>query len=283
MSIAVLSLNQPDNHVMPNFPLDRNLIQDQLSQTPIKKISIFPVLDSSNEWALQHADCGEVCLVEAQTAGRGRRGRQWHSPPQSNIYLSLKWCFESIPEQMGLLSLVVAVAVSECLRTLGIRGHGIKWPNDIVYQNRKLAGILIESKGSLNTVVIGIGLNVHMVQAQVDSQEIDQAWISIDEILQSTVTTMDEPVNRNLLVAQLLKQLLKQLSHFNHLDFKQFLSQWQSWDVLKQTTVEVLENCNPIQAQVMGITSQGALRLCLANGSEKIVHSADVSIRHHNP
>lgn len=270
---------------MLNPPLDAALIQTQLNTSQIKKVSVFSILDSSNEWALHHADCGEVCLVETQTAGRGRRGRQWYSPAQTNLYLSLKWCFDSPPHQMGLLSLVVAVAVAECLYAIGVRGHKIKWPNDIVYQNQKLAGILIESKGQANTVVIGIGLNVHMsYQHDTHQTAIDQAWSSVDTLLLTQKTQHKHtPSNRNTIASQLLNILANHLSHFHNLDFQQFLSQWQRWDVLQEKNVDVIEASQHIPAQVIGIDPQGALRVRLVDGSEKILYSADVSLRFSNP
>jgi BirA family biotin operon repressor/biotin-[acetyl-CoA-carboxylase] ligase len=268
---------------MPNPPLDAAFIQAAINSPFIKKISVFPILDSSNEWALHHADCGEVCLAETQTAGRGRRGRQWHSPPNSNLYLSLKYCFDDIPVHMGLLSLVVAIAVAECLQAIGVRGHGIKWPNDIVHQHKKLAGILIERKGQTNTVVIGIGLNVHMSDSShnTDLTAIDQAWTSVDTLL--TQTHQHRHTNRNNIASQLLNILAKHLTDFSHLNFKQFLSQWQRWNILQGQNVDVLYASKSLPAEVIGINSQGALRVRLADKSEKVVYSADVSLRFSNP
>jgi BirA family biotin operon repressor/biotin-[acetyl-CoA-carboxylase] ligase len=278
-------LPQTISLIMPNPPLNAALIQTMLSTPLIKRVFVFPVLDSSNEWTLHHADCGEVCLVETQTAGRGRRGRQWYSPPQTNLYCSLKWCFETRPHQMGLLSLVVAVALAECLHAIGLRGHRIKWPNDIVYKNQKLAGILIESKRQDNTVVIGIGLNVHMSHDQdVHQTAIDQAWTSVDTLLQAQ-KNKPKPAssNRNNIASQLLNTLAKHLTHFSTLDFQQFLLQWQRWDALQEKNVNVIYASQQRPAQVIGIDSQGALRVCLADGSEKTLYSADISLRFDHP
>jgi len=278
-------LSQTIPLIMPNPPLDAALIQTMLSTPLIKRVFVFPVLDSSNEWTLHHADCGEVCLVETQTAGRGRRGRQWYSPPQTNLYCSLKWCFETRPHQMGLLSLVVAVAVAECLHAIGLRGHRIKWPNDIVYQNQKLAGILIESKQQANTVVIGIGLNVHMSHDQDKHQTaIDQAWTSVDSLLHAQKNKpKPAPSNRNKIASQLLNTLAKHLTHFQTLDFQQFLLQWQRWDVLQKKNVNVIYASQQRPAQVIGIDSQGALRVRLVDGSEKTLYSTDISLRFSHP
>ena len=270
---------------MPNPPLDTALIQTMLHTSLIKNISVFPVLDSSNEWTLQHADCGEVCLVESQTSGRGRRGKSWYSPSHTNIYCSLKWCFDSVPQHMGLLSLVVAVAVAECLQTIGIRGHQIKWPNDILYKNQKLAGILIESKGQVNTVVIGIGLNVHMSPYKAEHQTaIDQAWTSIDTLLRAQKNKQHiYPTNRNVIVSQLLNTLVDYLVHFQSLNFQKFLTQWQVWDNLQGKNIDVIAASKLFAAQVIGIDSHGALRVCLPDGSEKTLYSAEVSLRFSHP
>ena len=104
-------------------------------------------------------------LAECQTGGRGRREKSWHSPAGGNIYLSLGWWFRDCQWPLSTLPLIVAIAVCQALARAGLRGHGIKWPNDILVEGKKLAGILVEmqSAGSGPALaVIGVGLNVRM-------------------------------------------------------------------------------------------------------------------------
>ena len=242
-------------------------------------IHVFPALDSTNRWALQHAQCAEVCLAEQQTAGRGRRGRQWQSPAGVNVYLSLRWCFTSVPQQLPLLSLVTGIAVAEALAMCGVQGHGLKWPNDIVFSSplagetslKKLGGILLEAVGSLQQVVIGIGLNVNMLP-DANTTGIDQPWTSLRSL-------QGKRVERNTLAAALLSRLVEHLQAFPNLDNAQFQQAWQDWDVLAQRTVRVLAGSEVWEGLADGVDSQGQLRLQLTNGLSKVFSSADVSVR----
>ena len=104
-----------------------------------------------------------VCVAEVQTAGRGRKGRSWVAPFGGSICLSLGWQFTESPPTLPALSLAIGIAVVRVLRRMGASAAGLKWPNDILWQGRKLAGILIEMRGESAgpaRVVIGLGLNV---------------------------------------------------------------------------------------------------------------------------
>lgn len=248
--------------------LDAESIKQHINQQSILSVQVFDTVESTNQWALHHAICGEACLAEQQTAGRGRRGRVWHSPQQGNLYLSLKWCVDEVPKHFGLLSLFVGVVIAECLQKEGLRGHGLKWPNDILWQGKKLGGILLESKGNLKEVVIGIGLNVAMQP----SETIDQPWVSLDQIL-------DYKVDRNVLAGRLLSDLACRLLRFHQLDFEEFNREWQVWDLLKGQQVIASHDDKKIEGQVAGIDQQGMLELCLHDGSGQKLLAADVSIR----
>lgn len=233
-------------------------------------IHVFAELDSTNRWALAHGQCGDVCLAELQSAGRGRRGRVWHSPAGSNIYLSLRWCFAGVPAQLSLLSLVTGVAVAEALSDCGIVGHKLKWPNDLYYDGKKFAGILLESVGTLEQVVIGIGINVNMLPSA--DLAIEQAWTSLQLIAQ-------QPWERNRLIAALLNRLLARLQGFPQMAFTQFQQDWQHWDMLQGQTIQVLEQTNSYHGYACGIDTQGQLIVRLPNGLSKHLTAAEVSVR----
>lgn len=234
------------------------------------KIHRFTSLPSTNAWLLQQGKCGDVCLADTQTAGRGRRGRSWQSPPGANLYVSLRWCFAEVPPQYGLLSLVTGLAVAETLAQHGIEGHGIKWPNDIYYQGRKLGGILLQTAQPLREVVIGIGLNVNMLPQQAEG--IDQPWVSLAMI-------RGEPLDREQLLQALLAQLVPRLQRFPALDQTSFQAQWQPWDVLAGQAVTVHLAETTLQGTALGIDGQGQFRVALDNGDVKVFSAADVSIR----
>ncbi|MCB1639256.1 MAG: biotin--[acetyl-CoA-carboxylase] ligase, partial [Thiothrix sp.] len=166
-------------------PLDALAIRRQLSPATaaaLNPIHIFQALDSTNRWLLEQGKGGDVCLAETQTAGRGRYGKSWQSPA-GNIYCSVRWHFEVIPPHFGCLSLVVGVALARALEQAGLQGHGLKWPNDLWHQDRKLGGILIQTAEVLSQVVIGFGLNVNIDPQNGDP--IDQPWCQLSDLLVS--------------------------------------------------------------------------------------------------
>lgn len=258
---------------MSNEVLDEACIRAGL--TPFTRqrlagIHLFAQLDSTNRWVLQHGQCGDVCLAEQQTAGRGRRGRAWQSPAGVNLYLSLRWCFAEVPANLPVLSLVAGVAVAEALADCAIQGHGVKWPNDLFYDGKKLGGILLEAVGTLDQVIIGIGLNINMLAYEGDG--IDQPWTSLQAMQGGWVA-------RNPLVVAILNRLMGYLQHFPELDMAQFQQTWQRWDVLAQRSVRVLVGSEMQEGLACGIDSQGQLRLKLSDGSIRNFSSADVSVR----
>jgi BirA family biotin operon repressor/biotin-[acetyl-CoA-carboxylase] ligase len=243
---------------------------DAATLAALQAIHVFPALDSTNRWALQEGQCGEACFAEQQTAGRGRRGRQWQSPAGVNLYLSVRWCFAAVPPHLPLLSLVTGLAVAEALEDCAIQGHGLKWPNDVYYDGKKLGGILLEAVGSLEQVVIGIGLNVNMLPEA--GAGIDQPWTSLQHITGVAVA-------RSALAAALLQRLVKRLHAFPQLDMTQFQQDWQHWDVLAGHQVQALLGTETLQGLASGVNNQGQLRIILRDGLIKNLSSADVSVR----
>lgn len=257
---------------MPNPALNAATIRALLTPDiqAVVKLHCLAEVDSTNHWVLQAGECATVCVAEQQSAGRGRRGRSWHSPSGANIYLSVLWCFPQVPPHLSTLSLVTGLAVAEALASSGLQGHGVKWPNDIYYQGKKLGGILLESVGALNRVVLGIGLNVNMLPEA--GAGIEQAWTSLQQI-------QGQPLDRHPLIAQLLQHLIADLQTFPQQDMAQFQRHWQQWDVLNKQQVRVFSGDESIEGIAQGIDSQGQLRLRLTNGSLRTFSSADVSVR----
>ena len=198
------------------------LEQGQLDTSPWP-VSINHSLDSTNAEALRAVDRGAtapfVVLAERQTAGRGRRGRQWVSPFAENIYYSLVLRMDGGMRQLEGLSLVVGLAVLSALREVGVSDVGLKWPNDVLVNNKKIAGILLELVGDpadVCHVVLGIGINVNMRVAS----EVDQAWTSV--YLESGVA-----INRNVLVSKLNDSLRIYLKRHAESGFSAIQSEWE--------------------------------------------------------
>ena len=258
--------------------LDRERIWASLepsSRTLLHNLEVHFELDSTNRYLLLRPpvaiDRGAACLAEYQSAGRGRRGRNWISPLGANLYLSLGWGFASGAAQLSGLSLAVAIAVVRALDKIGVQGAGVKWPNDIYHQRRKLAGILLELRGEAEGpcyVVIGIGIN-HYLSPQAREQ-ISQPCTDI--------ASLDKPVSRNQLAATLLDQLLVVMREYSSQGLAPFLSEWRQLDVFAGQEVCLQTAQETIAGIVQGIDAQGALLLDCA-GQLRRFHSGDVSLR----
>ena len=234
----------------------------------------FDSIDSTNAEALRAIDQGQaspfIVLAERQTAGRGRRGRRWASPFAENIYYSLVLRIEGGMRQLEGLSLVVGLAVMHTLRELGISAAGLKWPNDVLVGQKKIAGILLELVGDpadVCHVVLGVGINVNM---QV-TEEVDQQWTSMR--LQS-----GKVFDRNLLVAELGLMLQKYLSRHQAGGFSAIQAEWEQNHLWQGRAVSLIAGVTHIDGEVLGIDSQGALRLKV-DGVEKVFSGGELSLR----
>lgn len=213
---------------------------------------------------------GTCCLAEAQTNGRGRRGKSWVSPFGCSIYLSMLWKFASVYQALAGLSIMVGVSVSKSLMRLGIDDTQLKWPNDVYHQNKKLAGVLIELEGQVGAqtnAIIGIGLNYHLPQ---DIQGIDQAFTDIHH---TGVT-----VSRNQLVACIIEDLWHNLTLFENDGLSNFLDDWHKRDWLLNKAITVHNGSNAVHGVSKGIDKDGAL-LLQQNGSVQAFHGGEISVR----
>ncbi len=212
-------------------------------------------------------------LAERQSAGRGRRGREWVSPPGANIYFSLSRRFSRPLPSLAGLSLAVGVALAEGLRSLGFGQVRLKWPNDLWIESRKLGGILVQLRpevGGGTGAVIGVGLNVHMPEDAAPS--IDQPWCDLSQFSAT-------PVSRNAVVAAMLAALLPALDEFDADGLAHFLWRWQGLDALRGQRVQVQDGERTISGTCLGVSSEGALRLECGDGSEVLVHGGEASLR----
>lgn len=216
--------------VTPVDLLDADTILSYLEASRRQRIelSVLDEIDSTNaEIIRRFPGAGPrvpVCLADSQSAGRGRRGREWLSPKGKNLYISFGLTFRGGFALLDGLSLVFGAAVAEALERAGLSGVRLKWPNDILVEGSKLAGILIELRGELQEgvvqVVAGIGLNVHMTEAA----GVDQAWTSLAK------TAPDSDWQRNRLAAELIESILASTDTFASGGFAPFQSRWQDRD-----------------------------------------------------
>ncbi|MBB3170169.1 bifunctional biotin--[acetyl-CoA-carboxylase] ligase/biotin operon repressor BirA [Simiduia aestuariiviva] len=231
--------------------------------------------DSTNVQAMQVAEGGAahglVVLAEQQVAGRGRRGRQWVSPFGANIYLSLVWRFAGGAAALSGLSLAVGVACARALRSAGLVAVGLKWPNDLLVDGRKLGGILLEMTGDPAgecQVVIGIGLNVQMGDAEAEA--IEQPWTSLRREGLS--------VSRSTVVGLLLEQLVAVLTQFGREGFTSLRQEWSALDIYRDAPVTLLSVSQSVAGVARGVDDGGALLLETDDGIQTF-HGGEVSVR----
>jgi len=219
----------------------------------------------------QHA---AVILAEHQSTGRGRRGRQWHSPFGKNLYLSLGWKFDKALSELGCLPLVVALAAAQALERAGLKGHRVKWPNDLLLDGQKLCGCLVEVQGDAQGpchAVLGVGVNVQMPHSGAEA-EIDQPWTDVYSQLPGC--------SRNTLATLLMEEMISQLSLFAEHGFTPFRERWAQLDGLHGQTIEMFVGSNVVSGTARGIDERGAL--ILDTGAELLkMHSGEVTM--HRP
>lgn len=270
-----------------NDRLDAMCIRETLAPSireRLRHVTVLEQTDSTNSAVQrlspdqQHA---HVVLAERQTRGRGRRHRSWYSPAGGNVYFSVGWRFDAGGTAFSCLPLVVGVCVCKALTRLGLQGHGIKWPNDILVKGEKLAGILVElqSNGSEPALaVVGIGLNVRMPGAADDETEmvIDQPWTDLASHLPPDASR----IGRNRVVAVLLEELLPALQQFEADGFSGFRAAWDELDLLPGRRVELEEGGVRRVGTARGVDENGSLLLDIAGTGLTPFHAGDVSLRH---
>ncbi|HEY0681382.1 MAG TPA: biotin--[acetyl-CoA-carboxylase] ligase [Steroidobacter sp.] len=219
----------------------------------------------------------QLCTAEVQNAGRGRRGRSWIAPFGSGICMSLGWQFAEAPPTFSALSLAVGVAVVKAFNRLDVQGVGLKWPNDLQWQGRKLGGILIEMRGETAgpaQVIIGIGINMHMPAAtRMQLAEREAALIAdVHEIMHEKTPT------RNALIGAIVAELLEMLQTFAVHGFTPFKEEWHGLDTLANAPVKVINGSQTTQGTARGVEADGTLLVEVEGELRKFV-SGEVSLR----
>lgn len=232
---------------------------------------------STNTLLLQRAGegapAGSVIVADRQTAGRGSRGRHWAAAPESSLTFSVLWRFDGGFEKISGLSLAVGVAVVQALEACGAIGVTLKWPNDILYRNAKLGGILVElhaeEDGAL--AVIGIGLNLQRPD-NVRLLEMALPPAALADLLPGLP-------DRHVLFAQLLISLARVFDQFGQGGFAALRETWQACNAWQDRPVRLLrEGRVEYEGICRGADSDGALLVETAQGVERCL-SGDLSLR----
>ena len=250
--------------LVPQLPL-LNSLQISTALSPYQ-VYYQPVMSSTNEWILQNIpnlNKGDLCLAEYQTAGRGRRGRQWLSPFAGQMIFSFYWTFNPKKSIEGL-SLVIGLAIAEVLNVQ------VKWPNDILFDGRKLGGILVEianHKNGLLNLVIGVGINVSLPT----QTEISQPYAQLSE--------MDPDIDRQTLFPTLIQHLYVRLERFEKEGINaEFQQAWQNHNAFFNSEVNVITEQRVISGIEQGIDERGYLKV-LCGDEVRMFNGGEVSLR----
>lgn len=243
------------------------------SAAMLDDLTVLAEVDSTNAWLTREAKTGtRACFAEYQAAGRGRKQRAWASPFAANLYFSVARTITASRAPLGTLSPAVALALAERLQTLGVARVGVKWPNDLLVDDAKLAGILIEHRGEAggqSRVVVGVGLNVSMAATQ--APDVDQPWMRLADHLPALP-------ERNALAGHMLDTLLAALATFENSGFEPFRRRWRQLDIARDRAVTVDDGEHKRCGVARGIGADGALQVEFGTGIEA-VYAGDVSLR----
>lgn len=259
--------------------LDRDILLFEISSSAariLNSLEIFEEIDSTNQYLLENLAVTDkhagIVLTEYQTHGRGRRGRAWVSPIGAGISLSVAWHFDRPVDSLKYLSLAAGSAVIRVLERMGFVGVGLKWPNDIFFDGRKLGGLLVEMRGEIAgpcDVVLGLGLNFAFPS---DFEGvIEQAWIDLASIKQLTLS-------RNSIVAEFISEIILLLHSYTEIKIEDIVSEWRKNDCMCGKKAKLTLQDKLINGFVEGIDDDGALLMSVDNKIQKYT-AGEISLR----
>ena len=239
-------------------------------------VHVLFAVDSTNTVLAERQCAGapapELCTAEIQIAGKGRHGRRWLSDLGHSVVLSVSWRFALRPAELGGLPLAIGIVLAEALARDGYEGVMLKWPNDMVVEDRKLAGILVETfRAGPDSVacVIGVGFNLDLAPA--DSRWIDQPWTDF-------ARSFGRVPARSELVSRAANAILDACERYRDCGFGPFAARWNERDALRGRPVRVLSGREPVDGAARGIGHDGALLVEHAGGISRC-DSGEVTVR----
>ena len=260
--------------------LDSKLIEGMLSPDSLGRISkliLLEEVDSTNSLLQKELNAGMgpvlVCAADQQTAGRGRSGKSWHSPLSKNIYLSISWEYALPYHKVEGLSLAVGVVVLDSLISFGYPELKLKWPNDILSDGAKLAGILVEIIGGANSslkIIVGLGINVKMSVKQ--GSVIENSWTDLSSIRHKP------PPSRNELLSALVDCLIDLFLSYPEKGFPHWRDSWNARDSFMGKNAQIISNGEILSGVSHGVDSKGRLILDSSEGL-LFIAAGDVSLR----
>lgn len=252
------------------------------SRSHLDILEVFSEIESTNSYLLDQPSPPpgryRVALAEHQTAGRGRMGRSWCSPPSSGLCMSMAFTFKRMPQNFPSLSLAIGIGIAQVLERFGVRGIRLKWPNDIVAGGGKLGGVLSEvlpANAEGVTVVVGIGLNIDLESTDVDTRITSRLGHAAD-----LASCCDELPSRSAISAALIESLFDTMVRFEADGFLPFREMWQRYDWLRGLEIAVDTADGLVAGVAEGVDTDGAL-LVRTKGERRRFVSGSVILSGH--
>ena len=238
-------------------------------------LHFYQQLDSTNLTAMELAEEGAAegtaVLAEEQLRGRGRGNRSWHSPPGVGIYCSIILRPRLSPAKAQIITLMTAVAIVKAIAQETSVSARIKWPNDILLNGRKIAGILLEGKVGSKRVehaVIGFGINVNQTSADLPPEPMFEA--------SSLRIELGKPVGRSALVAGIFGELEGLYERVQQGDLATILEQWRRLSTTLARPIRVWQRGKVTEGIAVDITAEGGLVVRVKDESLRVIHAGDV-------
>lgn len=243
-----------------------------------RQVILLDETDSTNSYAAnlgrQGVENGTVVMAESQKNGRGRLGRQWHSPSGQGLYFSMVWHSKLAPENLAKTTITAGLALCRAIEKLTTLSPQIKWPNDLLSNNKKIGGILTENCGRHKNhylLIIGIGLNVNT--------EKDEFPTDLRKTASSLYLSSGQKYDRAKILGTILHELDKQLMTLEQGEFSKILADWRKRDAtLDKTTTWLTPNGKVITGNSLGVDNQGLLHIREDGGNIHEVLSGDLSL-----
>lgn len=243
----------------------------------VSKIFHYQEIDSTNnkakQLAAEGAEHGSLIVAERQTAGRGRRGRTWISDEADNIYMSVLLRPKFAPDKAPMLTLVMAYSVAKAIRNLTGMDIQIKWPNDLVWNGRKLVGILTEmsvKEGKIEYVVVGVGVNVNTEHF---AKEVEDTAVSIRQ-------ATGKMWKKETLITAIMQQFLEDYKGFEQVEvLSDIQTAYNELLVNAGREVCILGEKESYHAKALGINEFGELLVLREDGTQEAIYAGEVSVR----
>jgi BirA family biotin operon repressor/biotin-[acetyl-CoA-carboxylase] ligase len=261
--------------------LDAEFIRSSLDEPALRRLErfeVFTTIESTNSYLMRGEAPGagnfHVAVTDNQTAGRGRHGRTWRSPPGSGLCLSVAYTFAAQPRNLPALTLAVGMGLIDALEKLGIGGVTLKWPNDLVAGDGKLGGILTESRALADEsihVVTGVGLNIALPDEFDLGTHADWA-----QAVSDLASLSPELPPASAIAARLIDGLCGVFVDYEAHGFAHYAGRWPGRDWLRGRELTIDRPRHPVRGVAAGVADDGALLVEVGDGSVLRVTSGTI-------